>query len=71
MDEEYVKKLAVARLRTLPPNTGFSLTPYGSFTRDEIIREIENDSRIGKIAVTIQINSVRNSARITKWLEDE
>lgn len=70
MGDEYAKKLAITRLSATPPDVSLMIGGY-SFTTQQLIREIENDSRIGKIAVTMQINSVRNSARITKWLEDE
>ena len=40
MDEDYVKELVAARLRTIPPNVGFSLGSYGNFTRDEIISHV-------------------------------
>jgi hypothetical protein len=48
MDDEYVKQLVAARLRSLPPNVGFSVGTHGNFTRDQIIDNVLNGTPIGK-----------------------
>ncbi len=48
MDEDYVRELVAARLRTIPPNVGFSLGSYGNFTRDEIISHVLRGTDVGK-----------------------
>ncbi|MFH1095319.1 MAG: hypothetical protein V1728_03820 [Candidatus Micrarchaeota archaeon] len=70
MGDEYEKKLAITRLMATPPDVRLMIGG-SSFTTQQLIREIESGSRIGKMAVTIQLNSIRNSATITKWLEDD
>jgi len=69
MDEEYIKKLVVARLKTIPPNIGFSIGSYGNFTRDAIIKEVERGTDIGqeftKIEMKILIDSPKLAGRLS------
>ncbi|MCX6770981.1 MAG: hypothetical protein NTX79_02915 [Candidatus Micrarchaeota archaeon] len=48
MDESYLKKLVVARLKTIPPNVGFSVGSHGDFSRDQIIKNVMDNTAIGK-----------------------
>lgn len=48
MDEEYVKKLVIARLKTIPPNVSFSIGSHGDFTREDIIRQVSKGTDVGR-----------------------
>lgn len=64
MTKEYLKELAIARLRTIPPNVGFSIGGYGDFSRDALIREIEKESGVGKAAIELEIQFIREMPRM-------
>ena len=59
MNEE-IKKLVIARLRTMPPNIKISVGNFGSFKRDELIEEIEKESEIGKLIIEVDLNYLRS-----------
>jgi hypothetical protein len=49
------KRLAEARLSIIPEDAVLSVGSYGEFTRDQILKEIEEDSEVGKKMIEIQI----------------
>jgi len=48
-------RLVIARLNTLPSNIKISIGSDGEFSKDEIIRAIENGEDIGKKYVEMQL----------------
>ena len=50
--KEEIKDLVLARLEILPPNEG-------KFTRDEIIRQVKEDTEIGKKMIEIELTYLR------------
>jgi hypothetical protein len=65
-DNEYFRELAKERLRSIPPDVSFSIGEFGDFTRDELIREVDLDSEVGREAVHMQIEFIRKMPRITQ-----
>jgi len=49
------KRLAEARLSIIPEDAVLSVGSCGEFTRDQILKEIEEDSEVGKKMIEIQI----------------
>jgi len=64
MDEEYVKKLVVARLKTIPPNIGFSVGSHGDFSRDDIIRNVLGGTAIGKEFADMELRMIIESPKM-------
>ncbi|MFH1306211.1 MAG: hypothetical protein ABIH83_00955 [Candidatus Micrarchaeota archaeon] len=64
MDDEYVKKLVIARLMTIPPNVGFSLGSFGSFSRDEIIDNVQRGTEVGKEFTKIELKMLLGSPKL-------
>jgi len=64
MDEDYLKKLVVARLKTMPPDVSFSVGSHGDFTRDELIREVMKLTPVGKEFVKMELRLVIESPKI-------
>lgn len=64
MDEDYVRKLVAARLKTIPPNVGFSVGSYGNFTRDEIIQNVLDNTQIGKEFTKIELKMLIESPKL-------
>lgn len=63
-DIEYLKKLVKERLAAMPPDVSFSVGNFGDFTRDELIREVDEYSAIGREAINMQINFIKKMPRI-------
>ncbi len=63
-DVEYVKELAKQRLAALPPGVSFSIGSFGEFTRDELIKEIDNYSEVGREAIAMQIEVIKRMPKI-------
>jgi hypothetical protein len=71
MDEEYVKKLVITRLNAIPPEVSFSIGSYGSFTRDQLIHEVEKGSAVGKAATEMELNFLRKLPVLAKRISHD
>ncbi|VVB76779.1 Uncharacterised protein [uncultured archaeon] len=49
------KELIIARLKVLPSSRMISIGSQGSFSRDELIQEIEKNSAVGKKIIEVQM----------------
>ncbi len=63
-DVEYIKKLVKERLRAMSPDVSFLIGNYGDFTRDELIREVDNNSEIGKAVIEMQLTFIRKMPQL-------
>ena len=60
LSDEEVRKLVIARLSVLSPDTMISLGSEGNFTRDELVRHVEQADEIGEKLAEIQIEWLRS-----------
>ena len=58
MDEEYVKKLVIARLNAMPPDIGFSIGGFGDYSRDQLIDEVRKGTKIGEATARSEVRFV-------------
>ena len=65
MDEE-IKNLVKKRLSAMPPDVSFSIGGYGDFTRDELIKEVDKDSKMGQEIIEMQLNFIRSMPSLLK-----
>lgn len=65
---EEVRQLVMARLRQLSPKRGISIGSEGSFTKKELIREVEKKSAIGKKMVKIEMNYLRSLKKFSRYV---
>ncbi len=63
-DIEYIKKLVKERLRAMSPDVSFSVGNYGDFTRDELIKEVDKNSEIGKAVIEMQLTFIRKMPQL-------
>ena len=68
MGEEYLKDLVIARLRTMPPDVSFSVGSYGDFTRDDLIREVQKNSGVGREFAKIELKLLLDTPKIMSRL---
>ncbi len=61
---EYLKKLVIARLQTIPPNISFSVGSHGDFTRDELIDHVKRDTEIGREFAQFELRLILDSPKI-------
>ena len=57
--QDDIAELVIARLQTLPLDREISIGSEGSFTRDEVIKHIEEGDDIGKKMIEIELNYLR------------
>lgn len=55
MDED-VKELVIARIKTLPEDTGMSIGSAGNFSKEEMIQHVEKDDEIGRKIIEIELS---------------
>jgi hypothetical protein len=60
MATEKEKKLVLARLATMPLDMALSLGSMGSFDRERLIIEVENESDVGKLVIEVYMNYLRS-----------
>lgn len=53
--QKEIKRLVEARLSMIPADAVLSVGSYGEFTRDQILKEVEEESEIGKKMIEIQV----------------
>ncbi|MFA4887308.1 MAG: hypothetical protein WC595_03790 [Candidatus Nanoarchaeia archaeon] len=61
---EYLKQLVKERLAAMPPNVSFSIGDYGDFSRDELIKEVEKETEVGKAMIDMQVHFIRQMPKI-------
>lgn len=67
--KKYLKKLVIARLNAVPRDVSFSITPYGDFTREQLIEEVEKDTEVGKAAAEMELGFLRKLPLLAKMAE--
>ncbi|MFA6551074.1 MAG: hypothetical protein WCV41_00885 [Patescibacteria group bacterium] len=60
LSDDEVRKLVMARLSVLSKDTMISLGSEGSFTRDELIKSVENRDNVGEKLAEIQLEWLRS-----------
>jgi hypothetical protein len=55
ISDEDIRKLVVARLRTLSGNKRVSIGSDGEFTKEELIKNVEENSHVGRKIIQIQL----------------
>ena len=70
MDDEYLRKLVAARLRTIPPNVSFSIGAYGDFTRNELIEAVLKGNDVGKEVVKTELKLLLETPKLAGRLHD-
>ncbi len=57
--EKEIKKLVIARLDALPSNISISVGSEGHFNKTELIKQINNDTEIGRKMIEIELAYLR------------
>ena len=58
-NEQEIKELVIARLKTLPNNKEISIGSSGEFSKDELIEAVENEDQLGKKLIEVEMNFLR------------
>ena len=69
MGDVYVQKLVKARLKAIPPNISFSIGSHGDFTRDELIKEVEKNTPVGKEMIQLELRFIRDMPQMVAKLK--
>jgi len=63
-NEDYIKRLVKERLYAMPPDVSFSIGHFGDYTRDQLIKEVEESTEVGKAAIEMQIDFIRKMPKL-------
>ncbi len=53
--KEEIKEIVLARLETLPNDASISIGSMGSFSKDQLIEAVKEDTEVGKKITEIQL----------------
>lgn len=59
VSEEEIK-IVLARLDSMPPNMKLSIGRYGSFSKSQLIKQVENKTEIGELVIKMYMNYLRS-----------
>jgi hypothetical protein len=62
VEYDELKKLVIVRLEAMPPNIRISLGGK-DLSKEDLIKEVKQDSKIGKTIVSMQIEYLRSMKR--------
>lgn len=57
--DQYIKELVSARLETMSPDLNIAVGDVGEFTRDELLKHVEQEDEIGRLFIEIDIEFLR------------
>ncbi|MFA6376054.1 MAG: hypothetical protein WCX69_01480 [Candidatus Paceibacterota bacterium] len=60
LSDEDIRRLVVARLKVLSPDTIISFGSDGSFSRDELVEKVQQKDEIGEKMAEIQMEWLRS-----------
>lgn len=60
-----IKQLVIARLEVLPEDTGISIGSEGEFTKDELIKRVQQGDDIGQKIVEVEMNYLQGLKYLT------
>jgi hypothetical protein len=60
LSDEDIRKLVIARLSVLSPDTSISVGSEGSFTRDELVKRVEKGDSIGEKLAEVEMEWLRS-----------
>ncbi len=66
--DEHAAELVIARLSAMAPNVKLSVGGHGTFSRSELIAEVQNNTDIGKTIVKLQLNYLRHMPELSQTL---
>jgi hypothetical protein len=59
IQDDDIKELVIARLKTLPSDKKLSIGSEGDFARDELIEHVEKRDELGKKVIQVQMEYLR------------
>jgi hypothetical protein len=68
--EELAKQLVLARIDVMPSSFELSIGDKGTFTKKQIIEEINKNSEVGKQVIDMQLNFIKalSTGKLTQTL---
>lgn len=60
VDYEEIKKLVLIRLEAMPPDIKVSIGSERDLSREELFREVKNETELGKLIIKMQLEYLRS-----------
>jgi hypothetical protein len=58
-EQELIKEIVIARLKSLPEDIGVSIGSDGNFKKDELISSVEKGGEMGQKIIEVEMNFLR------------
>ena len=71
ISDKEIRQLVVERLRYMSSNIKVSIGSLGDFTKDELIKNVQDNSNIGKKIIEIQLEYLRALKEGLFFTEDQ
>lgn len=68
--DDNTRKLVVLRLEAIPSNVSFSMGSHGSFSKEELIKQVEKGTAIGDVMVEMQLAIIRKMPKIAALMTE-
>jgi len=68
-----IKELVKERISVMPTNFKLSIGNYGSFSKEEILKSVQQEDVVGKEVIKMQLNFIKalTSGKFTKAMTNE
>ncbi len=54
------KDIVIARLQTMPPSLKLSIGGDGTFTKEQLIENVEKETKVGEFIVKVYMDNLRS-----------
>ena len=58
-NEQEIKELVIARLKTLPEGKDIYIGSIGEYTKEQLIQHVENEDELGRKIVDVEMSFLR------------
>ncbi|MDD5527834.1 MAG: hypothetical protein PHO56_02540 [Patescibacteria group bacterium] len=58
-EQELIKEIVIARLKSLPEDMGVSIGSEGNFKKEELISSVEEGGEMGQKIIEVEMNFLR------------
>ncbi len=63
--DDSIKKIVKERLRAMPVDITFSVGDFGEFTRDQLIKQVEDGTDVGEMMIEMEVEFIKKMPKIS------
>jgi len=66
-----IKRLVIKRLEAVPANISFSIGNFGTFSKDELVEQVNENTEVGKTIIDMELTFIREMPRLAQKISAE